>query len=95
MNPRYPYDTGTCPRCGGPSDESRRGEPGFPRPGALSRWNNRTVVCSTCGRAEALLVMAGRSLDPWTGHRPWRTPPGLSDPPAIVGVAYPTEKEEA
>ena len=38
----------TCPRCGRSSDEYRMDE-GFPRPGAISRWDNKTVICSECG----------------------------------------------
>lgn len=60
-NPRYPYDTGTCPRCGGPSDESRL-DPGFPRPGALSRDDNRTIVCTACGQDEAVRQAFGRAV---------------------------------
>lgn len=41
-----------CPRCGGPADEHRTG-PGFPRPGALSRADNKTMVCTSCGHDEA------------------------------------------
>lgn len=41
----------TCPRCGGfiPSNE-RPGQ----YPGALSRADNETEVCSACGQEEAL-----------------------------------------
>jgi len=38
-----------CPRCGGPL---RR----FPKDlGALSRYDNETIVCSDCGTAEAFV----------------------------------------
>lgn len=42
-----------CPRCGHhiPNDE----EPGA-YPGAISRWDNLTEVCSKCGQDEALIV---------------------------------------
>lgn len=46
-----------CPRCGGfiPNNET----PGL-FPGALSRLDNRTEVCSACGRAEALSQWAAQ-----------------------------------
>jgi len=45
---RFPHK---CPRCGGgiPNDECR----GL-YPGALSRKDNETEICSNCGAAEAL-----------------------------------------
>ena len=45
-----------CPRCGGgvPNDE-RKGE----YPGALSRTDNQTEVCSDCGTMEAFEQMGG------------------------------------
>lgn len=47
-------DNNTCPRCGGgiPNNE-RRGE----YPGALSRTDNDTYVCSQCGQDEAIETM--------------------------------------
>lgn len=41
----------TCPRCGGgiPNDKDRG-----KYPGALSRYDNRTQVCSACGVKEAM-----------------------------------------
>ena len=41
-----------CPRCGGdvPSTEHK----GL-YPGALSRWDNTTEICSQCGQDEALI----------------------------------------
>jgi DNA-directed RNA polymerase subunit RPC12/RpoP len=41
-----------CPRCGGgiPND-IQRGQ----YPGAISRWDNKTEVCSSCGKDEALI----------------------------------------
>jgi DNA-directed RNA polymerase subunit RPC12/RpoP len=47
-------DDNTCPRCGGgiPNNE-RRGE----YPGALSRTDNDTYVCSQCGQDEAIETM--------------------------------------
>jgi hypothetical protein len=50
----------TCPRCGGgiPNDE-HRGQ----YPGALSRCDNKTYICSKCGTAEAMEQLAlGRPL---------------------------------
>ncbi len=44
------YQKHQCPRCGGliPNNES----PGA-YPGALSRVDNKTEICSSCGSAEA------------------------------------------
>jgi transposase len=56
-------DDNTCPRCGHgiPSDE-RRGE----YPGALSRLDNETWICSQCGTDEAMYNWAypGLGLPP-------------------------------
>jgi hypothetical protein len=48
-----------CPRClhAIPNDE----HPGA-YPGALSRSDNRTVICSLCGSLEALMAMTGQDL---------------------------------
>jgi len=44
-------DQHTCPRClDGIPNNARRGE----YPGALSRTDNKTEVCSACGEREAL-----------------------------------------
>lgn len=55
-----------CPRCGGsiPNDEN----PGA-YPGALSRFDNETEICTACGVDEALMDLAGIPLtrpSPWT-----------------------------
>ena len=72
-----------CPRCGGPADEARTG-PGYPRPGALSRWDNETIICTSCGTDEAMAQFAahtgGRAaaqaaVHPVTGSWPWVIPP--------------------
>jgi hypothetical protein len=63
-----------CPRCGGIADEART-DKGFPRPGALSRWDNRTIVCSACGTDEAVRAARGLALDPHSPARPWAFPP--------------------
>lgn len=49
----------TCPRCLGgiPSDE-RRGQ----YPGAISRFDNETEVCSKCGQDEAMRQFTGNDL---------------------------------
>lgn len=65
-----------CPRCGGPvPDEEHQGE----YPGALSRWDNRTEVCSRCGSEEAVAQWMARdataAVHPVTGRRPWVKPP--------------------
>lgn len=46
-----------CPRCGNPYYD-------YP---AISRKDNKTEICSTCGQAEALLQYAGKDLtnDKW------------------------------
>lgn len=50
-----------CPRCGHyiPNDD----QPGM-YPGALSRTDNRTEVCSECGTNEALEQFTGVGLTP-------------------------------
>jgi len=65
-----------CPRCGGVADEFRTGK-GFPRPGALSRWDNRTTICSACGQQEAVAQLTGgrRAIDPVRGTVIWHDPP--------------------
>lgn len=63
-DPTRPDFAGPCPRCGGgvPND-TRRGE----YPGALSRLDNRTYLCSDCGTAEAMFNFAhpGEPLPPF------------------------------
>jgi hypothetical protein len=69
-----------CPRCGGgiPNNET----PGA-YPGAISRWDNATEVCSGCGADEAMLqFFAARSgedvaavLHPATGEFKWVVQP--------------------
>ena len=55
-----------CPRCGGnvPNsiDVGRY-------PGALSRWDNTTYICSECGQQEAMLQMAGEDISPNGPHK--------------------------
>lgn len=62
----------TCPRCGFLADEART-DPGFPRPGALSRWDNTTIVCTSCGSAEAIVEFqfGHDALHPRTGAKQW------------------------
>jgi hypothetical protein len=68
-----------CPRCGGgiPNDVSL-GE----YPGALSRWDNNTEICSECGVMEAMLDWGagsyragGEHLAPNHPERPWKIYP--------------------
>jgi hypothetical protein len=60
-----------CPRCGGPSDLLQHGTSG-----ELSRWDQVSVICSSCATHEAmLLVKDRRSLHPVTGRRPWYRKP--------------------
>lgn len=49
------YPSGPCPRCGGGIPNSAT--PGA-YPGALSRLDNKTYVCSDCGAAEAMWQFA-------------------------------------
>ena len=60
-----------CPRCNGfiPNNIT----PGE-SPGALSRWDNVTEICSECGTAEAILQLQGHSIDP-RGPLKWVNPP--------------------
>lgn len=46
-----------CPRCGGPIPTAEH--PGL-YPGAVSRADDRTEICSPCGMDEALEQWAGR-----------------------------------
>lgn len=50
-----------CPRCNGfiPNNET----PGL-YPGALSRLDNETYICSACGEEEALIFLADKELWP-------------------------------
>jgi hypothetical protein len=65
-----------CPRCGGgvPNDET----PGA-YPGAISRWDNKTEICSQCGSDEAMIQMMASmaQADPRAAitpdKRPWVT----------------------
>lgn len=55
-----PSFSGPCPRCGGgvPSDRDR-GE----YPGALSRVDNKTYICSQCGTDEAMFNWSSPGVD--------------------------------
>lgn len=59
MDPKSPDFIGPCPRCGGcvPNDQ----EPGR-FPGALSRADNETYVCSACGSLEAMFEFFHRDV---------------------------------
>ena len=69
-----------CPRCGGGIPNSAH--PGA-YPGALSRWDNQTEVCSGCGSDEAMAQYAAAlragdkrvAVHPVHGTRKWVTPP--------------------
>jgi hypothetical protein len=54
-------DDNICPRCNGfiPNNET----PGL-YPGALSRIDNETYICSACGEEEALVMLADKELWP-------------------------------
>ena len=57
----------TCPRCGRETDIQR-----LPLRQALSRKDNKTYICSSCGTDEAMLDLRGRSQgiepDVWPGY---------------------------
>lgn len=64
-----------CPRCGGYIPSNR--QPGA-HPGAISRWDNATELCSRCGTDEAVIQTFGNGqegLHPLTGAKPWTKPP--------------------
>jgi len=65
--PRWKSYT-TCPRCGGPMPRS--GAEGQ-YPGALSRRDNWTYICSDCGTQEALEDLSGLGEAAWTGPIYW------------------------
>jgi ribosomal protein S27AE len=53
----------TCPRCGeGIPNNLQRGQ----YPGALSRTDNKTEICSDCGTQEALEDFFTQNLTPKT-----------------------------
>lgn len=59
---RFPSYAGPCPRCGEPVP-SRENQGQYP--GALSRVDNKTHICSQCGQDEALYQLAtGGKLPP-------------------------------
>lgn len=52
-DPKRSDYAGPCPRCGSPVPNAlHAGE----YPGALSRFDNETYVCSSCGSDEALMA---------------------------------------
>jgi ribosomal protein L40E len=63
-----------CPRCGGdvPST-AHKGQ----YPGAVSRWDDKTEICSPCGAEEALMQMAFgiKALAPDHPEHPWKHRP--------------------
>ena len=61
-NPKRPDFAGPCPRCqGGVPSSENRGQ----YPGALSRLDNETYICSQCGQGEAMYQWAnGPDLPP-------------------------------
>lgn len=63
-DPTSPKFAGPCPRCGGPVPNADR--PGA-YPGALSRLDNATYICSACGTEEALFnyFRRGEPLPPF------------------------------
>jgi hypothetical protein len=83
-----PTSENVCPRCSGGIPNSTM--PGA-YPGALSRWDNHTEVCSYCGSEEAAFALfaastaqkngedvdeaINASVNPSLGIRPWRVQP--------------------
>ena len=56
-DPKHPSFAGPCPRCAGPvPNEMHKGQ----YPGALSRLDNETYVCSSCGSDEAMYQFRNR-----------------------------------
>lgn len=52
-DPKASDYAGPCPRCSGPVPNAQHhGE----YPGALSRFDNETYVCSSCGSEEAMMM---------------------------------------
>lgn len=71
MRPITKDDYPKCPRCGGliPNNE----QPGA-YPGALSRVDNKTEVCSECGTLEAIEQFTGGEPMPmsmWVSAEPF------------------------
>jgi ribosomal protein L37E len=61
-----------CPRCGGGiPNEYERGA----YPGAMSRWDNETEICSACGQDEALRQFYGHDVSPRNPDKLWVNPP--------------------
>jgi len=57
----------SCPRCSEPRPSALNvGRD----PGALSRWDNSTYICSECGNEEAMLGLSGEDISP-TGPNKW------------------------
>jgi len=74
---RDPKYEGECPRCGGPMPNAEH--PGC-YIGALSRWDNKTYVCSRCGEEEGMLQFTHRNnpqliVHPVHGKVMWKTTP--------------------
>ena len=68
-----------CPRCLGPVPSAEHvGE----YPGALSRTDNETEVCSECGRSEAMEQVFGSGLTPQSA---WPIKTETSPPQPIDG----------
>lgn len=66
-----------CPRCGGRiPNEPFAGK----YPGALSRVDNKTEICSKCGDEEALLDYDGRLATDKSGWWENSTPAWVDDP---------------
>lgn len=52
-DPKASNFAGPCPRCAGPVPNAAT--PGE-YPGALSRYDNETYICSGCGSSEAMMA---------------------------------------
>lgn len=76
-----------CPRCRGFIPDALN--PGA-YPGALSRWDNATEVCSQCGFDEAMLDWKHNSYR--AGGSPWLSPYSEERPWVIPGVALPLDR---
>jgi hypothetical protein len=79
---------GPCPRCGGDIPNTPLKDM---YPGAISRWDNKTMICSDCGTSEATCQLyssqipkgffgddydyVAASVHPVDGVRAWVHPP--------------------
>ena len=92
--PWWGEESHTCPRClGGVPNEEMRGQ----YPGAQSRTDNLTEVCSNCGTMEAIEQMGGvlRHQGEWPlAGGPTRSLQDILNDPEDLGYVGPDEWEQ-